>query len=184
LIDKAEIMDESGIMRAVTRIAHEIIEKNKGVDNVYLIGIQRRGVPLAKMIAAKIREVENKEVPVGILDITFYRDDLSMLSEHPVVNGTEINFSVQDKIIVLVDDVLYTGRTARSAIDAIMDIGRPKAIQLAILIDRGHRELPIRADYVGKNVPTSKTEMVNVKLYDIDKVNIVTLSDIEIGMKH
>jgi len=184
LIDKAEIMDESGIMRAVTRIAHEIIEKNKGVENVHLIGIQRRGVPLAKMIAAKIREVENKEVPVGILDITFYRDDLSMLSEHPVINGTEINFPVQDKIIVLVDDVLYTGRTARSAIDAIMDIGRPKMIQLAILIDRGHRELPIRADYVGKNVPTSKTEMVNVKLFDIDRVNIVTLSDIEIGMKH
>ena len=184
MIDKAEIMDESGIMRAVTRIAHEIIERNKGVENVHLIGIQRRGVPLAKMIAAKIREVENKEVPVGILDITFYRDDLSMLSEHPVINGTEINFSVQDKIIVLVDDVLYTGRTARSAIDAIMDIGRPKMIQLAILIDRGHRELPIRADYVGKNVPTSKTEMVNVKLYDIDRVNIVTLSDIEIGMKH
>lgn len=184
MIDKAEIMDESGIMRAVTRIAHEIIEKNKGVDNVHLIGIQRRGVPLAKMIAAKIREVENKEVPVGILDITFYRDDLSMLSEHPVIKGTEINFSVQDKIIVLVDDVLFTGRTARSAIDAIMDIGRPKMIQLAILIDRGHRELPIRADYVGKNVPTSKTEMVNVKLYDIDRVNIVTLSDIEVGMKH
>ncbi len=184
MIDKAEIMDESGIMRAVTRIAHEIIEKNKGVENVQLIGIQRRGVPLAKMIASKIREVENKEVPVGILDITFYRDDLSMLSEHPVINGTEINFSVQDKVVVLVDDVLFTGRTARSAIDAIMDIGRPKMIQLAILIDRGHRELPIRADYVGKNVPTSKTEMVNVKLFDIDRVNIVTLSDIEVGMKH
>ncbi len=184
MIDKAEIMDESAMMRAVTRIAHEIIEKNKGVDNVYLLGIQRRGVPLAKLIAAKIREVENKEVPVGILDITFYRDDLSMLSEHPVINGSEINFPVQDKIIVLVDDVLYTGRTARSAIDAVMDIGRPKMIQLAILIDRGHRELPIRADYVGKNVPTSKTEVVNVKLFDIDKVNIVTLSDLEIGMMH
>lgn len=184
MIDKAEIMDESAIMRAVTRIAHEIIEKNKGVEDVYLIGIQRRGVPLAKLIASKIREVEGKEVPVGILDITFYRDDLSMLSEHPVVNGTEINFPVTDKIIVLVDDVIYTGRTARSAIDAIMDIGRPRMIQLAILIDRGHRELPIRADYVGKNVPTSKSEVVNVKLFDIDKVNVVTLSDLEIGMKH
>lgn len=184
MIDKAEIMDESAMMRAVTRIAHEIIEKNKGVDNVHLLGIQRRGVPLAKLIAAKIKEVEKKEVPVGILDITFYRDDLSMLAEHPVINGTEINFPVQDKIVVLVDDVLYTGRTARSAIDAVMDIGRPKMIQLAILIDRGHRELPIRADYVGKNVPTSKTEVVNVKLFDIDKVNIVTLSDLEIGMKH
>lgn len=177
--DKAEIMDESGIMRAVTRIAHEIIEKNKGIDNVHMIGIQRRGVPLAKLIAAKIRDVEGKEVPVGILDITFYRDDLSMLSEHPVINGTEINFPVTDKIIVLVDDVLYTGRTVRSAIDAIMDLGRPRMIQLAILIDRGHRELPIRADYVGKNVPTSRSEVVNVKLYDIDKVNIVTLSDLE-----
>ncbi len=184
MIDKAEIMDESGIMRAVTRIAHEIIEKNKGVDNVYLIGIQRRGVPLAKLIASKILEVEGTEVPVGILDITFYRDDLSMLSEHPVVNGTEINFPVTDKVIVLVDDVIYTGRTVRSAIDAIMDIGRPRMIQLAILIDRGHRELPIRADYVGKNVPTSKSEVVNVKLFDIDKVNVVTLSDMEVGMKY
>jgi len=184
VIDKAEIMDESGIMRAVTRIAHEIIEKNKGVKDVILIGIQRRGVPLARLIASKINEVEGKEVPVGILDITFYRDDLSMLSEHPVINGTEINFPVTGKIIVLVDDVIYTGRTARSAIDAVMDIGRPKMIQLAILIDRGHRELPIRADYVGKNVPTSKTEVVNVKLFDIDKVNIVTLSDLEAGVKH
>jgi len=184
MVDKAEIMDESGIMRAVTRIAHEIIEKNKGVENIHLIGIQRRGVPLAKLIADKIREVEGKTVPVGILDITFYRDDLSLLSEHPVINGTEINFPVTDKIIVLVDDVLFTGRTVRSAIDAVMDIGRPKMIQLAILIDRGHRELPIRADYVGKNVPTSKAEVVNVKLKDIDKVNIVTLSDLEAGMKH
>ncbi len=184
MVDKAEIMDENGIMRAVTRIAHEIIEKNKGVEDVQLIGIQRRGVPLAKMIAAKIRDVEGTDVPVGILDITFYRDDLSMLSEHPVVNGTEIDFSVTDKKVILVDDVIYTGRTARSAIDAVMDIGRPKMIQLAILIDRGHRELPIRADYVGKNVPTSKLEMVNVKLFDIDKVDIVTLSDMEFGVKH
>ncbi len=184
MIDKAEIMDESGIMRAVTRIAHEIIEKNKGVKDVILIGIQRRGVPLARLISARINEVEGKEVPVGVLDITFYRDDLSTLAEHPIVNGTEINFSVKDKIIILVDDVIYTGRTVRSAIDAIMDIGRPKMIQLAVLIDRGHRELPIRADYVGKNVPTSKSELVNVKLYDIDKVNAVTLSDLELGMKH
>ncbi len=181
MIDKAEIMDESGIMRAVTRIAHEIIEKNKGIDDVYLIGIQRRGVPLAKLIAQKIFEVEGKQVPVGILDITFYRDDLSMLDEHPVIKGTEINFPVTGKKIVLVDDVIYTGRTARSAIDAIMDIGRPKMIQLAILIDRGHRELPIRADYIGKNVPTSKSEIINVKLFDIDKVNAVTISDTNSG---
>ena len=184
MMDKAEIMDENGIFRAVIRIAHEIIEKNKGIENLVLIGIQRRGVPLAKMIAQKIKEVEGKEVPVGILDITFYRDDLSMLSQHPVINGTEINFPVNDKIIVLVDDVLYTGRTVRSAIDAIMDIGRPKMIQLAILIDRGHRELPIRADYVGKNVPTSKNEVINVKLFDIDRINNVTISDLEIGQTH
>lgn len=184
MLEKAEIMDESGIIRAVTRIAHEIIEKNKGVDDLVLIGIQRRGVPLARMIANKILEVEGKAVPVGILDITFYRDDLSMLSEHPVINGTEINFPVTDKIVILVDDVLYTGRTARSGIDAIMDIGRPKMIQLAILIDRGHRELPIRADYVGKNVPTSKNEVINVKMYDIDRINAVTISDLEKGQIH
>jgi len=164
MIDKAEIMDESAIMRAITRIAHEIIEKNKGVDNLALIGIQRRGVPLAKMIAEKIKGVEGKSVPVGILDITLYRDDLSMLSEHPIINGTQIDFPITDKKIVLVDDVLYTGRTVRAAIDALMDAGRPKMVQLAVLIDRGHRELPIRPDYVGKNVPTSRLEVVNVNL--------------------
>jgi len=179
MIDKAEIMDEHGIMRAITRISHEIIEKNKGVEDLVLIGIQRRGVPLAKMIAKKIHEVEGKNVEVGILDITFYRDDLSMLSEHPVINGTEINFPITNKKVVLVDDVLYTGRTARAAIDALMDIGRPSKIQLAILIDRGHRELPIRADYVGKNVPTSRSEIVHVKLTEFDGVNKVTISDIE-----
>lgn len=184
MIDKAEIMDESGIIRAVTRIAHEIIERNKGVEDIVLIGIQRRGVPLAKLIAQKIFEVEGKTVPVGILDITFYRDDLSTLSEHPIVNGTEINFPITGKTVVLIDDVLYTGRTVRSAIDALMDIGRPNMIQLAILIDRGHRELPIRADFVGKNVPTSKGEVINVKLYDIDKINVVTISDLEKGITH
>lgn len=176
--DKAIIMDENAIKRAVTRIAHEIIEKNKGVDDLVIIGIQRRGVPLAKMIAEKITEVEGEEVPVGILDITFYRDDLSLLSEHPVINGTEINFSVVDKKVVLVDDVLYTGRTVRAAIEAVMDLGRPKMIQLAILVDRGHRELPIRADYVGKNVPTSKNEIIHVKLQEFDGINSVTISDL------
>jgi pyrimidine operon attenuation protein/uracil phosphoribosyltransferase len=177
MLGKAEIMDENGIKRAITRISHEIIEKNKGVDNLALIGIQRRGVILARDIAEKIAEVEGKKVPVGILDITFYRDDLSMLSEHPVVNGTDISFTINNKKIVLVDDVLYTGRTVRAAIEALMDIGRPKAIQLAILIDRGHRELPIRADYVGKNVPTSRSELVNVKVIEIDGVNLVSISD-------
>ena len=176
--DKAIIMDESAIKRAVTRIAHEIIEKNKGTDDLVLIGIQRRGVPLAKMIVQKIMEVEGKDVPVGILDITFYRDDLSLLSEHPVVNGTEINFSVVDKKVVLVDDVLYTGRTVRAAIEAIMDLGRPKMIQLAILVDRGHRELPIRADFAGKNVPTSRNEIIHVKLQEFDGINSVTISDL------
>ena len=176
--EKAIIMDESGISRAITRIAHEIIEKNKGVDDLVLIGIQRRGVPLAKMIAEKIKGVEGKEVQTGILDITLYRDDLSMLAEHPVINGTEIDFPLDGKKVVLVDDVLYTGRTVRAAIDAVMDVGRPKMIQLAILVDRGHRELPIRADYVGKNVPTSKSEVVHVKLKSIDGVNTVDISDV------
>ncbi len=184
MMDKAEIMDESSIARAVTRIAHEIIEKNKGVEDLVLIGIQRRGVPLARMIAQKIKEVEGTSVPVGILDITFYRDDLSLLSEHPIVNGTQIDFAINDRKVVLVDDVLFTGRTVRAAIDALMDIGRPRIIQLAILIDRGHRELPIRADYVGKNVPTSRNEVVHVKLFDIDRVNVVTISDMEKGIKH
>lgn len=184
MMEKAEIMDEHGIMRAVTRIAHEIIEKNKGIEDIILIGIQRRGVPLAKRVAQKIKEVEGIEVPVGILDITFYRDDLSLLSEHPIINGTEINLPIYDKKVILVDDVLFTGRTVRAAIEALMDIGRPKTIQLAILIDRGHRELPIRADYVGKNVPTSKNEIVHVKMYEIDKVDIVTISEIQKRITH
>lgn len=179
MADKAEIMDENGIKRAITRISHEILEKNKGTENLVLIGIQRRGVPLAERISRKIAEVEGTTLPVGILDITFYRDDLSLLSEHPVINGTQIDFPVADKKIVLVDDVLYTGRTARAAIEAIMDLGRPKMIQLAILIDRGHRELPIRADYVGKNVPTSKKEIVHVKVKEIDGVDCVTISQMD-----
>ena len=179
MIDKAEIMDESAIMRALTRISHEIIEKNKGIDDLVLIGIQRRGVPLARMIAKKIKEVEGREVSVGVLDITLYRDDLSTLAEHPIINGTEIDFSLTGKKVVLVDDVIYTGRTVRAAIDAIIDIGRPKMIQLAILIDRGHRELPIRADYVGKNVPTSKSEVINVRVVDVDGINMVTLGNLE-----
>ncbi len=179
IIDKTEIMDEQGIVRIITRISHEIIEKNKGINDLVLIGVQRRGVPLAKRIALKIKEVESKDVPVGVLDITFYRDDLSMLSEHPIVNGTQIDFQITDKKVILVDDVLYTGRTIRAAIDAIMDIGRPKGIQLAILVDRGHRELPIRADYVGKNVPTSKEEIVHVRLSEIDQIDIVTIGEMK-----
>jgi pyrimidine operon attenuation protein/uracil phosphoribosyltransferase len=184
MVSKAEIMDESGITRAIKRISHEIIEKNKGIEDIILIGIQRRGVPLARRIAKAIKEIEGVLVPVGILDITFYRDDLSMLAEHPIVNGTEINFPINDKKIVLIDDVIFTGRTARAAIDAVLDIGRPKMIQLAILIDRGHREIPIRADYVGKNVPTSRNEVVNVKLNEIDNIDVVTIADIEKGITH
>lgn len=178
-MQKTEIMDESAIARAITRIAHEIIEKNKGVENLVLIGIQRRGIPLATRIAEKIKAVENREILVGILDITLYRDDLSLLAEHPVINGTEINFDIAGKKVVLVDDVIYTGRTVRAAIDAIMDINRPQMIQLAVLIDRGHRELPIRADYVGKNVPTSRNEIVHVNLIEIDGINGVTITDKE-----
>jgi len=177
MVEKATIMDEAAINRALTRIAHEIIERNKGVENVALIGIQRRGVPLAQRLAKKIKEYEKQDVPVGILDITLYRDDLSMLAEHPVINGTDISFDINEKILVMVDDVLYTGRTARAAMDALIDLGRPAAIQFAVLVDRGHRELPIRADFVGKNVPTSKSEVVNVCLMEIDKVNKVTIAE-------
>lgn len=165
---KAQIMDQAGIRRALTRIAHEIIERNKGTENLALIGIRRRGVPLAERLAERIREIEGSSVPVGILDITLYRDDLTTLAHKPVVRETRVSFSVKGKKIVLVDDVLFTGRTIRAALDAIVDLGRPRVIQLAALVDRGHRELPIRADYVGKNVPTSSKEVVSVRLLEID----------------
>jgi pyrimidine operon attenuation protein/uracil phosphoribosyltransferase len=178
MLEKAQIMDGVGINRALTRIAHEIIERNKGVQEVVLVGIQRRGVPLAFRLAEKINEYEGVEIPVGILDITLYRDDLSTLAEHPVINSTYIPFDINGKIVVMVDDVLYTGRTARAAMDALIDLGRPASIQLAVLIDRGHRELPIRADYVGKNLPTSRNEIVNVQVMEVDKTNKVTIAEI------
>jgi pyrimidine operon attenuation protein/uracil phosphoribosyltransferase len=162
------IMSEADVKRAIIRIAHEIVERNQGLDNVALIGIQRRGVPMAKAIRGYLEEIEKVKVPLGILDITFYRDDLSMLSAHPVVNGTDIPFDVNGKKIIVVDDVLFTGRTIRSAIDNIFDMGRPDSIQLAILVDRGHRQLPFRADYVGKNVPTSIHEHIKVELDEVD----------------
>ena len=162
------VMDESAVNRAIKRIAHEIIERNKGAGDLAIIGIQRRGVPLAMRISDYIRQIENSDVLSGVLDITLYRDDLSMLSEHPIINGSDINFTIEGKTIVLVDDVLFTGRTIRSAIEAILEIGRPKCIQLAVRIDRGHRELPIRADYVGKNVPTSLEENIKVHVPEID----------------
>jgi len=171
MVDKAIIMDSQAIKRALTRVAHEIVERNKGVNDLALVGIRTRGVPLAQRVAEEIKRIEGVELPVGVLDITLYRDDLSTLSYQPIVHETLIQFSINDKKVVLVDDVLFTGRTVRAALDAIMDIGRPAAIQLAVLIDRGHRELPIRADYVGKNVPTSSKEIVNVQLASIDSGN-------------
>jgi len=173
-------MDEAGINRVLTRIAHEIIERNKGIHDVTLIGIQRRGVPLAFRLASNIKKYEGVDIPVGILDITLYRDDLSTLAEHPVINSTDIPFDINGKVVVMVDDVLFTGRTARAAMDALIDIGRPKSIQLAVLVDRGHRELPIRADYVGKNLPTSRSEVVNVQVMEVDKVNKVTIAELDL----
>jgi len=180
-IAKAQILDSDGIRRSLKRIAHEIVEKNKGTEDLILVGIRRRGVPLAERLSELIKGIEGSELPVGKLDITLYRDDLTALGDQPVVHGTDIPVSVADKKIVLVDDVLYTGRTVRAALDAIIDLGRPKSIQLAVLIDRGHRELPIRADYIGKNVPTSKKEMVNVMLKEVDGEDCVVIMELNEG---
>jgi pyrimidine operon attenuation protein/uracil phosphoribosyltransferase len=176
--EKARIMDEEAMRRAITRIAHEILEKNKGTEGLVLVGIRRRGVPLAERLARQIEAIEGRRIPVGSLDITLYRDDLTLRSDHPVVHRTEVPFSVQGKKVVLVDDVLYTGRTVRAALDAIMDLGRPALIQLAVLVDRGHRELPIRADYVGKNVPTSRREIIHVKLRETDDEDAVIIEEV------
>ena len=165
---KAELMDGAAIGRALSRIAHEIIERNDGAQGVALIGIRRRGVPLARMIAENIARFEQVQVPVGEIDIMLYRDDLSAVSDMPRINNTRVPFSVTDMRVVIVDDVLYTGRTARAAIDAIFALGRPAMIQLAVLVDRGRRELPIRADYVGKNIPTSHSEVIAVQVPEYD----------------
>ena len=175
--EKAQLMDEKAIGRAITRISHEIIERNKGIEDVVLVGIKTRGVPIADRIGKKIQQIEGASVNTGEVDITLYRDDLKKIDVDPVINGSNVQFSIDDKIVILVDDVLYTGRTVRSALDAIIDIGRPKAIQLAVLVDRGHRELPIRADYVGKNVPTSKGEIISVKLSESDGEDSVTINE-------
>lgn len=175
--EKTIIMDKLSMSRAISRISHEIIEKNQGIENVVLIGIQRRGVPLAKRIAEKIYEVEAKNVQIGVLDITFYRDDLSLLSAHPVINGTSIDFSIDQRKIILVDDVIFTGRTIRAAIDALFDIGRPTEVQLAVMIDRGHRELPFKADYIGKFVPTARNEIIKVNVEETDGVDKVTINE-------
>lgn len=176
---KGHILDAKGIHRALIRIAHEILEKNRGSEGLAIVGIRTGGVFLAQRIAGIIREIEKAEVPVGIVDITLYRDDLTIGTNQPVIRGTEIPFKVDGEKIVIVDDVLYTGRTVRAAIDAVMEFGRPMMIQLAVLIDRGHRELPIRADYVGKNVSTSRRESVNVRLVEKDGVDEVTVTEIK-----
>jgi pyrimidine operon attenuation protein/uracil phosphoribosyltransferase len=164
------VLDADRISRALTRIAHEILERNHGTDELALIGIRTRGVPLARRLAQTIREVSHRDIPTGALDITLYRDDLmrAAVAAQPVVRKTEIPFSIDDKRILLVDDVLYTGRTIRAALDALIEFGRPKTIQLVVLVDRGHRELPIKADYVGKNVPTALTQSIQVHLQEID----------------
>lgn len=176
LKEKAEIMDEKAIMRAVARITYEIIERNHGTDELCIIGIKRRGAALAKLITSKIAEIEGKNVDIGFLDITPYRDDLKDNAK-PASQENEIPFDISGRKVVLIDDVMYTGRTARAAIDAIMDLGRPKRLQLAVLIDRGHRELPIRADFVGKNVPTARSESVAVMVTEYDGVNRVAIFD-------
>lgn len=168
LKEKAKILDKESMDRALERIAHEIVEKQKSVDEIAIIGIKNRGAYLGARIADKIEKMLGKRPDLGALDITLYRDDLTQASEQPVVHATEIDFDISGKRIILVDDVLYTGRTIRCALDALIDFGRPSQIQLAVLIDRGHRELPIRADYVGKNVPTSAKELVEVKLKEVD----------------
>ena len=171
--EKANILTKEEITRAVTRISHEILERNKGSKDLAIIGIRTRGYVLAERIMEEISQIDGARLPVGALDITLYRDDLSVISEQPVIHKTEIDFDIEGKMIILVDDVLYTGRTIRCALDALIDFGRPRSIQLAILVDRGHRELPIRADYVGKNLPTSQKELVQVKLEEIDGEDIV-----------
>ena len=164
------VMDADRIQRSLTRIAHEIVERNSAIDEIAIVGIRERGVPLARRLAKRLHEITGHQVPTGALDITLYRDDLMRhaVGPQPVVRSTDILFNIDDRLILLVDDVLYTGRTIRAALDALIDFGRPRAIQLAVLIDRGHRELPIKADYVGKNVPTSRRESVQVRLEEVD----------------
>lgn len=174
---KAIVLDEQAIRRALTRIAHEIIEKNKGIEGCVLVGIRTRGIYLARRLAERIQQIEGASISVGELDITLYRDDLSKVTENnePLVKGSEIPVDITNQKVILVDDVLYTGRTVRAALDALVDIGRPSSVQLAVLVDRGHRELPIRADYVGKNIPTSSSEKIVVELSEVDEHEHVSI---------
>ncbi|WP_409292151.1 bifunctional pyr operon transcriptional regulator/uracil phosphoribosyltransferase PyrR [Peribacillus sp. SCS-37] len=177
--EKTTVLDEQAIRRALTRIAHEIIEKNKGIEDCVLVGIRTRGIYIAKRLAERIQQIEGREIAVGDIDITLYRDDLTTKSENgePLVKGSNLPLEISGRKVVLVDDVLFTGRTVRAALDALIDIGRPSQIQLAVLIDRGHRELPIRADFVGKNVPTSQAEKISVKLSEVDGLDGVTIQE-------
>ncbi len=172
---KKTVLDQSAINRALTRIAHEIVERNKGGEDLVLVGIKTRGVPLTKRLQEKIKQIESIEVPYGEIDITLYRDDLQTEQQDAELIATNIDEDINNKTLILIDDVLYTGRTVRAAMDAVMDIGRPAQIQLAVLIDRGHRELPIRADYVGKNIPTSKEEVIVVQLSEQDELDEVSI---------
>jgi len=176
---KTEIIDAAGLNRTLTRLAHEIIERNRGVENLVMLGVRTRGLPLAKRLQGKIQTIEGKELPLGVLDITMYRDDVYKKIKQPMVQTTEINFDIDDKTVIVVDDVLYTGRTVRAALDAIVDFGRPRAIQLAVLVDRGHRELPIRADYIGRAIETLPNEEIRVKLKEIDDQDGVFLIQID-----
>jgi pyrimidine operon attenuation protein / uracil phosphoribosyltransferase len=175
----SQVMDADRMSRALTRMAHEILERNRGLDELALVGIRTRGVPIARRLARSLREINGDDIPTGALDITLYRDDLmrNPVGPQPLVRRTEIPFSIDDRKILLVDDVLYTGRTIRAALDALIDFGRPRAIQLIVLVDRGHRELPIKADYVGKNLPTSLKQSVQVRLHEIDGVDEVALEE-------
>jgi pyrimidine operon attenuation protein/uracil phosphoribosyltransferase len=177
MMGTARLMDAAEIRRALTRIAHEILERNKGAHGLALVGIAARGDDLARRLASEIERIEGAAPPVGVLDITFYRDDIGMRAEAPEVHETRVDFDINDRTVVLVDDVLFTGRTIRAAFDALMDFGRPTAIQLAVLVDRGHRELPIRADFVGKNVPTRRDEQVRVALVEVDGEDAVEVQE-------
>jgi pyrimidine operon attenuation protein/uracil phosphoribosyltransferase len=176
-VEKSQLMSATEIDRTLQRVAHEIVERSGGTSNLALIGVRRRGVPLASRIAKAMREIDRVEVPVGTLDITLYRDDLSKVAAHPVIQSSDINFSVDDKDLILVDDVLYTGRTARAAMNALFDLGRPRSLRLCVLIDRGHREMPIEASFVGRMVQTSDSEIIEVKLREIDQDERVILVD-------
>jgi pyrimidine operon attenuation protein/uracil phosphoribosyltransferase len=169
------VMTQEDIRRSLARITHEIMERNKTVENLVLVGMRTRGVPLARRLAANMENFEGLKIPVGALDISLYRDDLSLLNLQPTVQHTDITVSIDDRFVVLVDDVLYTGRSTRAAMDALIDLGRPQSIQLAVLIDRGHRELPIRPDYVGKNIPSSRDEEIQVRLIEVDGVDEVVI---------